>query len=188
MVNGVGDAVGPPVEEGLEVSRREPVADGLEAVGSVGGGKPVGQLGEGNPGPAGLALGPLVAVEPNLGGIGEVGADLDEAGSELTVQDVEVVAADPALGLVPVEPHRVALGLLGGAEHPLELLGGDDRDNTVAACGLRSFKIGTHVIELAVVPAGPVRLGEMQHRDAARLGEGIHVSAEPVTDPFDHRR
>jgi hypothetical protein len=38
-----------------------------------------------------LAFGPLVSVDPDLGGVGEVGADLDERRPEVVVPEVEVV-------------------------------------------------------------------------------------------------
>ena len=100
----------PAVEEALDVVGAEPVADRLQSARVLTGGEAVGQLAEGETGPAGLALGPLVTVQPDLGRIGEVGADLDEAGPELGVEDVEVVDPDPAFLLDEVEAHDARLG------------------------------------------------------------------------------
>ena len=118
------DHADPAVEERLDVAGPEPVADRLQRGGVVAGGEPVGQRPVADPGPVGLAFGPLVAVEPHLGRIGEVGADLDEPRPELGVEHVEVVDPDAAFGLGELEPDPAAgAGVLGGGEHPLELLG-----------------------------------------------------------------
>ena len=128
---------GPAVEEALDVGGPEAVADGLEGGRVRARGEAVGQLGEGDPCATGLALGPLVAVQPDLGRVGEVGADLDEAGPELGVEDVEVVHPDPALLLDEVEADHAGLGrAVLGAEDPLELLGRHDGDDAVATLGL----------------------------------------------------
>ena len=58
------DHRGPAVEKALHVSRPEAVADGLEAGRLGAGGKAVGQLAEDEALTPGLALGPLVAVQP----------------------------------------------------------------------------------------------------------------------------
>jgi hypothetical protein len=127
-------------------------------------------------------------VQPHLGRVGEVGADLDEPGPELPVEDVEVVGADTALGLGPLEPHRVAVGLLRRAEHPLELLRNHDRHHPVAAGRLRPVQVGTDVVELAIVPPGTVRLVEVQDRDPLHLRVRVDVAAKPIPDLLDHRR
>ena len=62
----------------------EPVAERLQPLG-LAGGEAVGQLGEAMP-CRGLPLGPLVAVDPHLGRVGEVGAQLDEPRAELGIQ------------------------------------------------------------------------------------------------------
>lgn len=74
-----------------------------------------------------LAFRPLVPVSPDLGRVGEVGTDFDEARTELGVEDVEVVG--PAASLFPdeFEPGLAAgLGAVLGAEDPVELLGPHD--------------------------------------------------------------
>src|SRR6266498_790957 len=78
-----------------------------------------------NPIPAAWAwrLGPLVAVDPHLGRIGEVTAQLDKPGAEVTVQHVEVIDRHPPVGLGEGEAGWA--GLAGGAviagKHALEL-------------------------------------------------------------------
>ena len=108
----------------------------------------------------GLALGPLVAVEPDLGRIRKVGADLDEARPEVRVEDVEVVDADAALLAEELKPHGVAGGAVAGAEDPLELLAGHDRHDPEASLTLGRLQVGADVVELAVIPTRPVRLLE----------------------------
>src|SRR5262249_27781 len=159
-------------------------ADGLEAVGASAGGEPVGQLGEGDTGPAGLAFGPFVAVEPDLGRIREVGADLDESGTELAVEDVEVVDADPALFLRPTEVGGTGsrANVFGGAVHPLELLSGHDGHDAATVGPLGSLQVGPDMIEFAVIPATAVRLLQRQDRDALSGGERFALPSEPIPD------
>jgi hypothetical protein len=89
---GHGDPVQPPLGEHLDGARLEPVADLLQPGGVVAGREAVGQLSEADAGLECLPLGPLVAVDPDLGRVGEVGADLDERRAEVLVPQVEVVA------------------------------------------------------------------------------------------------
>lgn len=49
-------------------------------------------------------------------------------------------------------------------------------------------QVRTDVVQLAVIPAGAVRLFQVQHRDARAGGEAIHLAAEPVTDLPEQRR
>ena len=94
----------PAVEEGLDVARARAGRRWLAGGGSVTGCEAVGELAEAMPGPAGLALHPLVAVQPHLCRIGEVAADLDERRARTPVENVEVVGADAAL--LPEELQR----------------------------------------------------------------------------------
>jgi hypothetical protein len=100
---GRGDDPGPAVEEALHIGRTEAVADALEDSWVLAGSEAVGEFGEGQALVARLPLGPLVAVGPDFGRVGEVGADLDEAGAEVGVGDVEVVGADAAVLLDELE-------------------------------------------------------------------------------------
>ena len=94
------------------------------------------------------SLGPLVTVQPDLGGIGKVGADLDEPGPELGVGDEEVVHPDPAFLFDEVEAddagdRRAVLS----TEDPLELLGRHDGDDPGVTLGLGRLEIRPDVIE-----------------------------------------
>ena len=121
----------PPLKQRLDGGGAKPIAELLQPIRVVAGGEPVGQFGEADPQPPGLLLGPLVAVDPYLHGIGEVAADLDERGAKLLIPHVEVVHADPPVGLGEGELWRPGtIGLAPGAgEHPLELLRDPDRDH-----------------------------------------------------------
>ena len=149
------------------------------------GGKPVGQFGEVEAAPTGLALGPLVPVEPDLGRIGEVGADLDEAESEVAIVDVEVGTSRPGARSCSQSNQGApaAAGLLGGAEDPLELLGGHDGHHPEASLVLSGLEIGMDMVELAVVPAGAIGLLEMQDRDVVVLGE-VGPTSRPKRFPI----
>jgi len=46
---------------------------------------------------------------------------------------------------------------VAGAEDPLELLAGHDRHDPEAVLALGLLKVGADMVELAVVPARPVR-------------------------------
>jgi hypothetical protein len=130
----------PAPEEPLDVARGEPVTDRLQPRRVTTGGEAIRECGIGEVLPVGLALGPLMAVAPDLRGIREVGADLDEAGAELRVEDVEVVHPDAALLLHEVEAHqsRGARAILR-AEHPRVLLSLHDGDDPAASLGLCPF-------------------------------------------------
>ncbi|MGH3267907.1 MAG: hypothetical protein ACRDN1_02385, partial [Trebonia sp.] len=94
-----GDAVHPALGEDLDGAGLQPVADLLQVRRVVTGGEPVGQRGEPDHGLDRLPLGPLVAIDPDLGRVGEGGADLDERRAEVLIPSVEVVAGHPAVGL-----------------------------------------------------------------------------------------
>jgi len=79
------------------------------------------------------------------------------------------------------------LGLFGGAEHPLELLGSHDGDHPVAAGALGRFQVGLDMVQFAVVPTGAVRLGQVRDWHRVCLGEGVDLAAEAVADLLDHR-
>ena len=182
-----GDDVDPAVEERLHVAGPEPVTDLLQPVGAVAGSEPVAQRPVVDAGLVGLALGPLVAVDPHLGRIREVGADLDEPGPEVGIPHVEVVGPHAPFGLRPVEPHsHRRAGLLGRAEDPLELLGGDDRDHAVVSGPLGRFEIGADVVELAIIPTGAIRLLQLQDRNLVGRGERFDLASEPGAELLDH--
>ena len=128
-------------------------------------------------------------VDPHLGRVGEVGADLDETDPELWVPDVEVVDPDPPRRLGELERHHpVGLGPVSAAEHPLELLSRHDGDHPEPASGLGCLDVGTDVIDLAVIPPGPVRALQPQDRDPVVRRERLHRPHEPVADLGEQRR
>lgn len=75
----------PLAQQRVDLGGPETVADRLQPVHIVDGGEPVVQRGEPDPGLGGLAFGPLVAVDAQLGGVGEVGAELDEERAEILI-------------------------------------------------------------------------------------------------------
>jgi hypothetical protein len=121
-----------------------------------------------------------VAVDPDLGRVGEVRADLDETQPEVLVEHVEVEARHPALGLVEavVDRPRGVGGALVALEDPLELLG--DEDGDYSGAGLR--RQGLHEVDLPLALLGP------DQGDAVPVGEVRHRLAEPVPDLLEHRR
>ena len=173
----------PALGELGDLRRAEPVADGLQPGGVIGGGEPVGQLGEPDPGVDRLTLGPLMAVDPDLGRVGEVSADLDEPRTEVVVPEVEVIAGHTPVGLVEGEPRSPGRPLpLGPGEHTGVLLGDPDRGHPGPARLGLGRQVGPHGLDLAV------GLGEPHHRDVVLLGEAGHRPAERGTDLVEDRR
>src|SRR5215472_14778259 len=76
----------------------QPVADRLYSRRVAGGGEPVVQGGEADPGLGRLPPGVLVAVDAQPGRVGEIGAELDEERAEVVIDAVEVVVVDDAGG------------------------------------------------------------------------------------------
>jgi hypothetical protein len=171
----------PPVEERFDVDGAETIADPLQRIGVVAGGEPVGQFFEADAGLDRLAFGPLVPVDPHLGRIGKVGAQLDEPGAEVVIPDVEVERRHPPLRLrerVARWSRLVGVVVIAG-EHRLELLGHADGNHT--RLGGRP-QIRAHHVGLAVT------LGEAHHRDLVLGGEGHHRSTKRGADPVEQRR
>ena len=140
--------------------------------------KPLASGSKGQAGALGLTLEPLVSVQPDLAGVGEVATDLDEPRSELGVEDVEVVDGDRPVSLVEAKVDRVAvLSLASGIAHEdlLDFLGCHDGDDPGSAVLVGRLQIGTDVVELAVVPAGAVRSVKSEQGDVVGLGEGLDV-------------
>ena len=84
----------PAVEERLDVGGAEGVAGGLQGGGVGTREEAVVETLEPNALAAEVLLDPLVAVETELHGIRQVGADLEKAGTPVAVVDVEVVVID----------------------------------------------------------------------------------------------
>ena len=103
--------------------------------------------------------------------------------------DVEVVDADAAFLFPPPEVHAATRpGASGAGVDPLELLTGHDRHDPEPVRPLGGIKVGADMIELAVIPTGPIRFLQRQDRDPVRGSERFHVTAEPVPDLLDDRR
>src|ERR1039458_3246138 len=98
-----GDDRHPAFEEGVNLVRAEAITDGLESGRVAARGEPVGKRAEVETRSMRLVLGPLVPVDPDLAGVGEVRTDLDEAVTEVGVVDIEVVGTHPSVGLVEAE-------------------------------------------------------------------------------------
>jgi len=96
--NSAGERVRQPAQplaqQGVDLVGAESVADGLHSGRLVDGGEPVVQGGEGDALLRGLPLGPLVAVDAQLGVVRKVGAELDEERAEVVVEAVEVEVVD----------------------------------------------------------------------------------------------
>src|SRR5215218_9649455 len=58
------------------------------------GGEPVRQPGPADPSLAGLAFGPLVAIQPDFDRVGEIRTNLDKRRTEILIEDIEVIAGD----------------------------------------------------------------------------------------------
>ena len=138
-----------------------------------------------NPIPArgGLAFGPLVAVEPHLDRVREVGADLDERRPEIGVPEVEIETRHPPVGLGERKPRNpVVARAFRRGEHVLELLRDPDRGHPAAAGARLPSQIRPHHLDLAVV------LTEPHHRDVVVGGETVHRRAERGADLLHDRR
>jgi hypothetical protein len=183
-IQGQRDLRHPPAEPGLHVTGAEAVADPLQQGRVLAGGEPVGQRGEPQAELAGLLLGPLVPVHPRLDGIGEVGADLDEPGAHLGVEDVHVEHRDPAL--FPGEGELRAPARVGVAParrpHQLEFLCAADRRDLRPAGRRGGLQVRGHHVGLALPGLEP------DHRDAAGLRPVPDVAAELLPDRLEQRR
>ena len=162
--------------------RRSQIA--CSAAGIVGGGEPVGQFGELQPGPGRLTFGPFVSVDPHLDWPRTVGADLDERRTEIGVPEVEVVDRDPAVLLVEGELRRLGrVGVaLAGDEHPLRLLRHPDRGDLRTPLTRSRIQISTHHFDVAVGGFQP------HHRNVVGIGVGGDRAAKRIADLLQARR
>jgi hypothetical protein len=120
----------PLAQQSIDLLRAQSVADGLQRGGIFDGGEAVVQRGEGDPGLGGLALDPLVAVETQLGVVGEIRAELQEERAEVVVDGIHVEVVDHPGGLHDPRvgvPVGVAAAL--GAKQPGLLLRPADEQN-----------------------------------------------------------
>jgi hypothetical protein len=98
----------------------------------------------------------------------------------MLVPDVEVVAADPPVGLLKGVAGRTRLAIgpapVIATEDPLELLRHPDRDHLGVAVTGSGLQVGPHHLGLALVLVKP------HHRDGVGRGEAGHRAAEPLPD------
>jgi hypothetical protein len=167
-IQGCGYAGHPAIEEGLQVSRAEPITNCLQAVGVDTRCEPIGQFGKCESLSLSLSFSPLVAVHPNFAGIGEIRTHLDEAEPELGISDVEVVHGDTAVFFGEAIPRACAFGLpcLGRTvvrgQDGLELLGNANGDDAGLSSGL---EVRLDDVDL------PIALPETDDWDLMALGE-----------------
>ena len=123
-----------------------------------------------------LTLGPLVAVDAEFGVVGEVAAELDEEGTEVPVDAVEVVVVhegggrhDPGIG-----PARLGVPPLLGSERGRLLLGLAHEEHPFVALKALQVLVGDVVLALA--------LGEGDEVDPLVVDEALDVLHEPLGD------
>ena len=164
------------------------VADRLQRRHVIDGGEGVVHRGEADPGLLRLPLRPVVAVDAQLGAVGEVAAELDEERAEVLIDAVEVEVVDlqrragqPQVLL----PGRRVAALLG-AEHPRLLLGAADEQHPVRAgeAGQVPVRDGVLVLALAegqqVQSPGRDEVMDVRHE---RLGDRRHQHRRRVLVP-----
>ena len=130
-----------------------------------------------NPIPAlrGLAFGPLVAVDAQLGVVREVGAELQEERAEIGVDAIEVEVVDQPGGLHdPRVGITVGVAAFLGAEQGRLLLRPPDEHHPLL--GGEALEVLVHHVVLALP------LGEVDPRNTVDAGEPVHRSAERVGD------
>src|SRR5215218_3035603 len=178
----VGQDRQPFAQQRVDVFRAEAVADRLDSGHVLAGGEPVVQRLEPDAGLRGLAFGPLVAVDAQLGGVGEVGAELEEERAEVGVHAVEVEEVDerrradqPGVAT----PGRLAVAALG-APHPGLLLGPADEQHPLLVGELRQELLREVVLALA--------LGERHQLQPARGDEAVDVGDERLGHRIHQRR
>jgi hypothetical protein len=165
----------PLAQQPIDLLGPEPVADRLYRGGVGAGGEPVVQCGVPDPGLGGLAFGPLVPVEAQLGVVGEVGAELEEERTEVGIHGVDVELVDHPGGAH--DPRiRVAIGVTAafGAEQRRLLLRPADEQHPLL--GGESGQVGVHDVVLALA------LDEVDPRQVVVAGEAAHRRAERVGD------
>jgi hypothetical protein len=132
-----------------------------------------------------------MSVEPHLARVGEVAAQRDEPGTELRIEQVEVVDGDRPVGFVEGEVDGLAVGALAplvAHEDFLDLLSSHDGHHPKVALSFRRLEVRADVVKLAIVPAGPVRTLQPEEGDVVVLGEGRKVSSEAVADLLEECR
>ena len=172
----MGVAAGPATCAGaVDLLRAQPVTDLLQGGGILDSGESVVQFLEADPGLGGLPLGPVVAVDAQLGVVGEVAGELQEERPEGGVCAVEVplvddagAPGDPRIRL----PFTVAAPL--GPEHLVLLLRAADEHHPFLRGERRQALV--HHIVLALPPS------KIHHRDLVITGEPADRGCERIAD------
>jgi hypothetical protein len=161
--------------------RAELVADFLKTVRLAATEKAVVEAFEGEPVMAHLLLGPLVAIEAELDGIRQVGADLQEGGPPVLVLQVEVVMVDEGWLAREIEANAALWpAALLCLERPHFLLGYADEHDAFVVIELRAVLGGDVILALTAL--------ELHDRDVVAIGEVIDGSDERVVHRTQERR
>src|SRR5205823_6272819 len=167
----------PLAQQRAGLRRAQGVADRLQGGHVIDGGEGVVQRGEADPGPGGLPLGPLVAVEAQLGVERKVAAELQEERAEAVTGAVEVelvhhtgLQRDPRVG------RAVAAAALAGPEQRDLLLRPAGEQHAIGP-GEPGQELLGHVV-LALAP------GEVDPGDLPAGGDGPpRTGRGPFTQP-----
>ncbi len=195
----------PLAQQGVDLGRSQGGADRLHTVdvaGLVERGEGVVQRGEPDPRLGSLPLGPLVAVEAQLGVVGEVGTELEEERTEVGVDGIDVEVVDEPGGLHDprIRPALGVTALLGAKQRRLLLRTADEQHPLGPARCLEPGQVLVHHVVLTLpldevdpgdalidrIPAhrGAERVGDL----AQRRGRGDRQSQLPVDVTHDPSR
>jgi hypothetical protein len=170
----------------------ERIADPLQRGHVIDRGEGVVQRGEADPCLLRLPLRPVIGIKAQLGGIGEVAAELDEERAEILIHAIEIEVVDLQRG--PGQPQVLRPGrrvaALLGTEHPGLLLGAADEQHPLPAGEVSQVPVRDRVLVLAlaeghqVQPPGRDEVMDVRHE---RLGDRRHqhrrrVLVPPVAD------
>jgi len=176
------EAVQPLAKEGVDLLGRQPVAQRLQTLRVGARQDPVVEGLEGDPPLRQLPLHVLVAVEAELGGVGEVGAELQEERPEVPIHGIEVKvinhgrrAHQPGIGL---PGHRVPALL--GADHRRLFLGPPHEHHALRS-GEALQVLRHHVVF-------PLALRERDERHPLLGHERVDRGYERLADGLHQRR
>ena len=185
----------PLIQQRPDVLLAQGITDRLQRRHVIDGGEGVVQRGEADPGPGGLPLGPLVAVEAQLGVEREVAAELEEERAEAVIDAVAVELVDhTGLQRDPRVGRAVVAAALAGPEQRDLLLRPADEQHAIGPGEPGQELLGHVVLALAPGEVDPGDLplgGEGPHRPGERLGHrcqrrsGRHRHAQLPVDIAD---
>jgi hypothetical protein len=174
----MGQTSEPLAHQDVDLLGAEPVGQGLGS-GWIGtGGDAIVQGLEGDAGMAELALEELVAVETELGVVGEVAAELEKERPEVAVADIKVPLVDHGGGADNPGVGGAVVGAASlGAEDADLFLGLADEDDAVLDLGGGKETLGEVILALVLLEGderNTVRLGEILKPADEILGHRIH--------------